>query len=205
MTKSILKLWSRRGLLRLGAVLVTAAALGVSAPQSQAMSANDATQLVNSVVSEINSVINGGGSDSQKLARFQRIMLKYADMPTIARTTLGPPARSASAAQMQAFTSAFQSYLARKWAVYFEDMRDGRLVIKSASPWKSHYEVRTTAIMTGEQPFPVIFRVSDQSGRDLIFDLIIQGYSLLKAEKDEIGDMLDARGGDLDRLIADLR
>ena len=59
--------------------------------------------------------------------------------------------------------------------------------------------------LSGQAPFEVIFRVSDKSGRNLFFDIVIEGISLLKTERTEIGAMLDKRRGDIDALIQDLR
>ncbi len=61
------------------------------------------------------------------------------------------------------------------------------------------------ADLRGEPPFEVTFLVSDRSGGNRFFDLLIEGISLLRTERTEIGAMLDRRGGDLDALVADLR
>ena len=47
--------------------------------------------------------------------------------------------------------------------------------------------------------------MSDRSGRDLFFDMIIEGISLRLTERTEIGSMLDRRKGDIDALIGDLK
>jgi len=47
--------------------------------------------------------------------------------------------------------------------------------------------------------------VSDRSGQDLFFDMVIEGISLRLSERTEIGAMLDRRRGDIDGLIQDLR
>ena len=47
------------------------------------------------------------------------------------------------------------------------------------------------------------FLVSGQSSR--FFDMLIEGVSLLKSERTEIGSMLDRRKGDINALISDLR
>ena len=43
--------------------------------------------------------------------------------------------------------------------------------------------------------------LSDRSGSPKFFDLVVEGVSLLKTERAEIGAMLDASGGSIDRLI----
>ncbi|WP_289080049.1 ABC transporter substrate-binding protein, partial [uncultured Sulfitobacter sp.] len=60
------------------------------------------------------------------------------------------------------------------------------------------------AYLRGEAPFEVKFLVSDRSGKDLFFDMVIEGISMRLSERTEIGAMLDQRRGDIDALIADL-
>jgi len=182
-----------------------AAAFAALAPAAQALSTDQARSLIDRLVAEINRVINSGRSERQMLGDFERIFATYADVATIARSTLGPDARSASAAQMRAYTDAFTGYMARKYGKRFREFIGGQVVVETARPVKSFYEVKTIAILRGTSPFNVTFLVSDRSGRDLFFDMLIEGISLLKSERAEIGAMLDARRGDLDAFIADLR
>jgi phospholipid transport system substrate-binding protein len=163
-----------------------------------------AEALINKLVGEINSVINSGKSEAAMFPDFERIFKKYADVATIARTTLGPDARSASGGQMSAYTKAFQGYISRKYGRRFREFIGGKIEVKSARQIKAFYEVKTVALLQGEAPFEVTFLVSDKSGKDLFFDMLIEGISLLKAEKTEIGAMLDKRRGDLDAMIGDL-
>ena len=59
--------------------------------------------------------------------------------------------------------------------------------------------------LRGRAPFEVRWHVSDRSGRALFFNLIIEGVNLLAAERQEVGTMLERRGGNLDRMIQDLQ
>ena len=45
---------------------------------------------------------------------------------------LGPPWRSASQGQRQAFVAAFQSYLARKYGAQFDEYRNARIEVTGA-------------------------------------------------------------------------
>ncbi len=136
---------------------------------------------------------------------FEAIFRRYADVPTIARSALGPEARSASQAQLDAFADAFTGYLSRKYGKRFREFIGGTITVRSARPLKSFFEVQATADLQGQAPFAVTFLVSDRSGRDLFFDLLIEGISLLKTERTEVGAMLDRRRGNIDLLIQDLR
>jgi len=65
--------------------------------------------------------------------------------------------------------------------------------------------VKSTAYLRGESPFEVSFLISDRSGQDRFFDMIIEGISLRLSERTEVGAMLDRRNGDINAMIADLK
>ncbi len=188
-------------------VLMGSAALLLTLPASRvaALTESEARNLINQAVAEINRVINSGQSASAMYRAFEGIFRKYADVPTIARSALGPPARSASRAQMRAFTNAFAGYMARKYGKRFGEFKGGTVEVIGARAVKNFQEVQAIARLRGQSPFAVSFMVSDRSGRDKFFDLLIEGISLLKSERAEIGAMLDKRRGNIDALIGDLR
>ena len=182
-----------------------AAAMAIVPGRARALDAEHAKFLVDKVVAEINAVIASGRSEAQMYRDFERIFDRYGDVPTIARYALGVDARRASAAQLRAFTQAFKRYMAVKYGRRFREFIGGKIVVNEARKVKSFYEVRTTAHLRGEAPFNVTFLVSDRSGADKFFNMFIEGVNMLLTERTEIGAMLDARGGDIDRMIADLR
>ena len=77
--------------------------------------------------------------------------------------------------------------------------------VDSSRAVKSFFEVKTTAFLKGQAPFNVTFLVSDKSGRDKFFNMYIEGINVTLTEKAEIGAMLDRRGGNIDKMIADLK
>lgn len=169
-----------------------------------ALTTSEAEALVNSLVNEINTVINSGKSESRMYREFESIMSRYADVPIIARSALGPPARTASSSQLSAFTKAFQGYLSRKYGKRFREFVGGRIEVDGAKPVKSFFEVKTRAFLQGQAPFDVTFLVSDKSGRDKFFNMFIEGVNMVAAERTEIGAMLDKNGGDINALIREL-
>ena len=180
------------------------AAIAVLAGPAYALDTAGAKALVEEVVKDINRIINSGASEKKMLSEFEKLFVRYGDVPTIARSVLGPPARSASASQMRQYTKAFQGYMARKYGKRFREFIGGGVVVQRAEPWKSHFQVYTKAQLAGTAPFDVIFRVSDRSGASKFFDMIIEGISLLKTEAVEMRALLDQRRGNLDQLIKDL-
>ncbi len=193
---------SRRTLLATGAAAGLVAALPLSAV---ALTEPRARDLIDKVVEDINRVINSSKSQSAMINEFERIFGRYADVNIIARSTLGADSRRASAAQMRTFTDAFEGYIARKYGKRFREFIGGMIEVKGVRQVKSWHEVRAQVVLRGSSPFEVLFLVSDRSGRDLFFDLVIEGVSLRLSERTEIGSMLDRNGGSIDGLINDLR
>lgn len=193
---------TRRGVLALGAGLL---ALPLLPAPARALTVDAARSLVDQAVGAINTTINSGKSQQAMYADFEKIFARYADVPVIARSVLGPAARSASAAQMQAFTSAYQGYISRKYGRRFREFIGGRIEVTGAKPIKSYYEVISVAYLKGEAPFDLRWHVSDKSGRDLFFNIIIEGVNMLASERTEIGAMLDQNGGSIDKLTAALQ
>lgn len=179
------------------------AAVCLTGTRLWAFSVDKARALIENVVADINSIISSGNSEATMLRDFENIFRDYADVARIGQLVLGPPGRTASAAQRTAFAKAFQIYISHKYGRRFREFIGGRVEVDSAKAVKSFYEVTTTTHMTGEAPFEVKFVVADANGR--FIDMKIEGISLVKAERTEIGAMLDQRKGNLDQLIADLK
>ncbi|MDG4648958.1 ABC transporter substrate-binding protein [Roseibacterium sp. SDUM158017] len=171
---------------------------------ARAQSPEAAAALVNRVVAEVQSVIDSGRSEAAMIREFGRIFRTYGDVPTIAASVLGPPARTASAGQMRAFASAFEGYMARKYGRRFREFIGGRITVTGARSTSRYVEVASRVTVPGEAPYDISWRVWDRSGQDRFIDVLIEGVSLVISERSEIGAMLDARGGDIDRLTRDL-
>ncbi len=176
--------------------------LGATSP-AWAVSEAKAKALIENVIADIQKIINSGKSDSARLRDFEKIFSRYGDTAIIGQLVLGADGRSASSSQKRGFAEAFKLYISHKYGRRFKEMIGARIEIGKVRKVKSFYEVTTTTILRGQAPFEVIYVVSEKSGK--FIDLKIEGISLIKSERAEIGAMLDKRGGNLDKLIADLR
>ena len=191
---------------RRSTLILLAGAVGLAAlPAQAALDDAKARALIDRVVADINRIINSGRSESAMYGEFEKLFRRYADVPIISRSTLGPEARRATPAQLSAFADAFAGFLSRKYGKRFREFIGGQIEVQSSKKVKEYYEVTSVTRLAGQAPFQVVFRVSDRSGRDLFFDIVIEGISLLKTERTEVLAMLDRRRGDIDALIRDLR
>ena len=186
------------------AIMAMLASLPLAGPAS-ALSQQDAESLIGKLTDDIFKVINSGKSESAMFRDFERIFVKYADVPVIARSSLGVARRSASKSELSAYTKAFQGYLSRKYGKRFREFIGATIEVTKSQKSKRGYLVDSNVTFKGKRPFLVQWQVSDASGRDRMFDIIIEGISMLRLEREEIGAMLDRRGGDIGKLIAHLK
>jgi phospholipid transport system substrate-binding protein len=185
---------------------LAASICAVLRPEVAVSSQQDAAvKVVDKAVSDINQIINSGDTERKMLRSFEKVFNTYADVPTIAKYALGRDVRTASALQINDYTKAFSTYFATKYGKRFREFIGGTIEIVSVEKVKKYYLVNTIAHMPAYQPFDVDFLVSDQKGRPLIFNLIIEGVNMLLAERQEIGALLDRNSGKIDTLIGDLK
>ncbi len=194
----------RRHLL-LGGAAALVAAVVLRPGAALALTEDQAKALIDKAVTDVNAAIASGKTGQALYTMFEDLYMRYADVPTIARSVLGTASRTASPAQMQAFTLAFRGYVSRKYGKRFREFSATRFEVVGARKVKTFIEVKSIAYMPGEAPFEVLWHVSDKSGKNLFFNMIIEGVNMLAAERTEIGAMIDARRGNLDQLIADLK
>ncbi|MFI0396644.1 MlaC/ttg2D family ABC transporter substrate-binding protein [Paracoccus jiaweipingae] len=190
----------RRGFLGLiaGATLVAVTpALALDAAQARA--------LVEKSLAEVYAVINSGRPPARMYRDFEAIFARYADVDIIARSALGPAARSTSAADFAAYRQAFQGYIGRKYGKRFREFIGGRIEVTGARQLKSFFAVTSVAYLNGRAPMEMEWHVSNKSGRSLYFNIIIEGVNMLASERTEVQAMLARRKGDVRALTADLQ
>jgi phospholipid transport system substrate-binding protein len=193
-------------LTRRGFAVAMAGAFAASLPiPAQALTVDQARGLIDKAVADVNRIISSGKSEQAMFGDFGKVFAKYADVPVIARSALGPVARTATSAQLSAFTKAYQGYISRKYGRRFREFIGGSIEVTDAKPIKTYFEVISVARLQGEAPFDLRWHVSDKSGRNLFFNIIIEGVNMLATERAEIGALLDKRKGNIDTLIADLK
>lgn len=182
-----------------------AAALSLVPVRGWSLDADQARALIDTALGEVYRVINSGQPPAQMYRDFESIFVRHADVAVIARSALGPAARQADPASLAAYTQAFQGYIGRKYGKRFREFVGSKIEVTGARPLKSFYAVTSTAYLNGRAPMEVEWHVSNKSGQDRFFNIIIEGVNMLASERAEIAAMLTARRGDLAGLTADLQ
>jgi len=164
-----------------------------------------AVSFINTVMADVHAVINSGKSESQMLNDFEAFFSGSAEVPLIAKTALGAPGRTASSSQLSAYIRAFQGYISRKYGRQFRDFVGAELnVVSSRDLGAKGVLVKSKVDLPTEPDFDLDWWVIEVNGRPKMFDLIIEGISLISTERTEIGALLESVGGDLDKMTAKL-
>ena len=192
---------SRRHFLA-GAAAVAVAGLG---GRAHALSADEAKALILKVTQEVQGIINSGKSESAMIRDFEGIFKKYADVPRIAATLLGPPWRSASSSEKSAYVTALSGYLSRKYGRQFREFIGAQITLDKATDLGRKGVIVASTVKTDVfAPFPVEWHVIEAGGRQTFFDIIIEGVRLLATERTEIRAILDRTGGSVASLTSTL-
>ena len=201
----------RRDFLNRTALAVFAGVTAGLAPSlSHALSEDEATAHVQMTIDEIMALVDSSGDGASKASRLLAIMERRAAMPQIARFAAGIAWRGMNDDQQTRFVAAFGTFISRIYAGRFQEYAgggppgEGFKMGRVIDAGRKGMLVKTSIIRTGEAPVVVEWLVTDRPGRIVITDFVIEGISMLITEREEIGSMLEARGGNVEKLIADL-
>ena len=186
-----------------GAALAVAVTASLAAAPARA-SDDPAAALVGEVFSKIEAVAAANMSDAEIASAIDRLFRQHADVVILARSSLGPDSRRATPEQLQTFTDAFVRYISRKYAGSFSSFTGGSVEVKNVTEVRSWKEVQSVVHLDGTEPIEVIFLVSDRTGENLFFDMIVEGISLRRTLQVEIVGILEAHNGDIDKVIAEI-
>ncbi len=164
-----------------------------------------AVSFIEKVVADVHVIINSGKSEAKMLVDFEAIFRDYGEVPLIAKTALGAPGRKASSSQLSAYIRAFQGYISRKYGRQFRDFAGAEIdVVSSRDAGTKGVLVKSDVDRPSKPDFDLEWWVIEVNGRPKLFDLIIEGISLISTERTEIGAMLESFGGDIDKMTAKL-
>lgn len=184
--------------------MTSALAIAPAMP-AMALTKSEAETLINKLTSDVMATINAGKSKSAMFKDFEKIFARYADVPLIAQKALGTTWRTASPAQRKAYVSAFRGYMARFYGKRFEEFIGSEIKVKKSRKTAGGYLVDTNIKLRGSSAFKAQWHVIDARGKTLMYNLFLEGVSVLSDVRVQIGSMLDKRGGSIDKLTAHLR
>jgi phospholipid transport system substrate-binding protein len=177
---------------------------GLYASPVFAFKKSDAEKLIKNLTNDVLGAVNEQKSEDIMFSRFEEIFSKYADVPLIARKALGPTWRGASKAQRSAYVSAFRGYMARYYGKRFEEFLGAEIIVTNARKTSGGFLVGSNIILKDGSSYQAQWHVIDARGKYLMYNLFLEGVSVLSDVRVQIGSMLDKRAGSIDRLIEHL-
>ena len=167
-----------------------------------ALSKAEAEELINQLSNDVLSAINAQSSRDELFEKFEKIFANYADVFLIARKALGPTWRSANKTQRSAYVSAFRGYMARYYGKQFEEFIGAKIIIDKSRKTSGGYLIDSKIIFKDGSNYLAQWHVVDARGKFLMYNLFLEGVSVLSDVRIQIGSMLDKRGGSIDELTS---
>lgn len=134
-----------------------------------------------------------------------KIVLPHFDFDYMSQLVLGKYWRRASEQQRQDFTEEFKQLLVRTYATSLNEYTDQEvtfLPFREGSD-KNEAQVRTEVEQPGSFPIPIDYRLHLNSDEWKVFDVVIDGVSLVTNYRTSFAK--EIRQGDLDSLIETLQ
>lgn len=193
---------NRRELL---ACLTAACVLG-DAARASALDGAGARAFIEEMGAELIEILRTARPGDERADEFLALFRRAAALPQIGRFTMGLNWRQMTEAQQKAFLEAFESHAVRSYTKSIGAYTGQTLVVTGAQDaGKRGVLVSTVLRADGVQDTRIDWLVSDRSGKPQVVDVVAEGVSLAITQREEFAAMVEARQGDIDRFIADLR
>ncbi len=147
-------------------------------------------------------------SADQRTEKLRRMMAQDIDIPPIARFVLGRYWRAATEQQREAYMAAYSDYILSTYSTKIGGVRaavEGFDVVKTQAHGANDVLVYCVVARTASAPLRVVWRLRQRDGHYRIIDLMVEGVSLVQTQRQEFVSFIRANGGNVDKLIAELK
>lgn len=144
---------------------------------------------------------DSGKPDSEKMAELESLFVSTVDVPWIARFVIGPYWRQANVQQQQDYLKYYQQFIVKHYVGRFTEYagQTYRLDLVS-SQGEGKYLVRMIIDSPNEPSVVTDYRIrQDESGAYKIYDIVVEGVSMIVTQKQEFSSVVARKG--LDFLI----
>ncbi len=159
---------------------------------------------VNKVLTTLSDPTFQGKPRSAKINEVGKIITEVFDFQELSKRTLGRNWKKLSAEQQTEFVDLFRQLLEGVYADRLLAYSDQKVIFdKEIMLKKGRAEVQSYIVMADGKRTPLFYRLTDKSGQWKVYDLIIEGVSLVKNYRTQFRDILAS--GSPDKLIQILR
>ena len=162
------------------------------------------SELVEDAISKLS---NKKISDEEKSDYIEKIALENVDIKALGLYTIGDIRKSAKKTDLEKYQIVFEKYFLKSLTSRLKEYSSNKFEIISADVKSSNYTIIKSKILGSEnQPeIKIDWRVyTKDPAKPLIRDLIVEGLSLARTQKEEFSSILNSNDNDISILISKL-
>jgi phospholipid transport system substrate-binding protein len=175
---------------------------------AQAQEAPDA--MVKRIADELIQIIKSdkdlqAGNSAKVVALAEQKVLPHFDFTRMTRLAVGRNWQQATPEQREALTKEFRTLLVRTYSTSLSQYRNQKIDVKptQASPGDTDVLVRTAVIQEGGPPIPIDYRMEKAPDGWKVYDVVIDGASLVTTYRGSFNDQIQRSG--IDGLVKTLQ
>ena len=169
---------------------------------------SDPKQFIQEVVDEAKKVLVETNSKEFKTKKLSEMALKTVDIKGVAYYSLGNYRKGLSDEQLKEYLSLFEKYFLKSFTSRLTDYSEPKIEVRSTDVLNPKYTiVKSLLLATDKKPAVNIeWRVYTKNpDKPLIRDLIIEGLSLARTQKEEFSSVIETNNGDITKLFITLK
>ena len=166
-----------------------------------------ASEFINSLSNEASNILSSKLSDEEKIIRLKEIGERSVDIEGVGLYTLGKYRKTLTDSQKKQYKELFRNYFLKSFAGRLVGYSDAKIAVLSEEIKNEKYTiVNTKLIGTSDRPeVKIDWRVYTKDPENLLIrDLIIEGLSLARTQKEEFNSIIINNGNNIDALFENL-
>ncbi len=169
--------------------------------------AKDPSKLITEIVNEASKILSSSDPVESKIIKLNNIAESNVDIDGIGMYTLGKYRKSLNEDQKIKYKKLFKSYFLKSFSSRLVDYSDPKIDVISKKKINDKYTIVGTVLEeTSKNPeIKIDWRIYTKNPeRPLIRDLIVEGLSLARTQKEEFKSILQNNDGDINYLFKSL-
>ena len=168
----------------------------------------DPREFVNELVNDaINKLSDKNLTAEEKSKYIEKIALENVDIKALSLYTLGELRKSSEKKDLKNYQIAFEKYFLKSLTSRLSDYSSSKFEVTDFEKKSVNYTIVNSKVTPGEgdPQIKIDWRIyTKQKDKPLIRDLIVEGLSLARTQKEEFASILSSNNGDINILIEKL-
>ena len=167
----------------------------------------DPSQFIQSIVDEASKALITNKTKEERIHELKSIAIKSVDIKGIGFYTLGSHRKNLSDAQKKEYNDLFRNYFLKSFSSRLSDYTDPKINVISQEKLNEKYTIVSSVLVATEKTpeVKIQWRVyTKNQDRLLIRDLIIEGLSIARTQKEEFNSVIQSNDGDINALFLNL-